>query len=220
MSISEIIDRMAAIKQEKKVLESEYDRLQAQLQITAETALTDTKIKSVHYAGTNGNTAVVTIADTISIVAGELLPAIFGKVYPSMVKQEVKYTLKAPAKRILSAIWHKEYCKGCVSEIISSLDCDDKSKKVLAKKLKGIDFDKDKDNLMIYAALSEEEASDTAYLINEAAAWENICAIVKVNHDGIINDDILADMINKVNAAVNVSRGIKAEVSVGGEGDE
>lgn len=65
----------------------------------------------------------------------------------------------------------------------------------------------------------EEEASDTAYLINEAAAWENICAIVKVNHDGIINDDILADMINKVNAAVNVSRGIKAEVSAGG-GDE
>lgn len=86
MSVSEIIDRMAAIKQEKKVLESEYDRLQAQLQITAETAMTDTKIKSVHYAGTNGNTAIVTIADTISIVAGELLPAIFGKVYPSMVK--------------------------------------------------------------------------------------------------------------------------------------
>ena len=76
MSISEIIDRMAAIKQEKKVLESEYDRLQAQLQISAEAALTDTKIKSVHYAGTNGNTAIVTIADTISIVAGELLPAI------------------------------------------------------------------------------------------------------------------------------------------------
>lgn len=99
------------------------------------------------------------------------------------------------------------------------MDCDDKSKKVLAKKLKGIDFDKDKDNLMIYAALSEEEASDTAYLINEAAAWENICAILKVNHDGIISDNIINDMINKVNAAVNVSRGIKAEVSAAG-GDE
>ena len=88
------------------------------------------------------------------------------------------------------------------------------------KKVKGIDFEKDKNNLEIYASLSEEEASDTAYLINEAAAWENICAILKVNHDGIISDSIIADMITKVNAAVNVARGMKTEVTAGGESDE
>lgn len=216
MNISEIIDQMAEIRQIIKSLNAKYDSLQAKLQINAEADLTDTKIKSVHYSGTDGNTAAVTISDTISVVAGELLPAVFGKVYPSMVKQEVKYTLKAPAKRILTAIWHKEYCEGSVAEIISGLSCDDKTKKVLMKKLKGIDFDKDKENLVNYAGLSDAEASDTAYLINEAAAWENICAIVKVNHDGEINDDILADMITKVNAAVNVSRGMKTEISFGG----
>lgn len=221
MNISEIIDQMAEIRQIIKSLNAKYDSLQAKLQINAEADLTDTKIKSVHYSGTDGNTAAVTISDTISVVAGELLPAVFGKVYPSMVKQEVKYTLKAPAKRILTAIWHKEYCEGSVAEIISGLSCDDKTKKVLIKKLKGIDFDKDKENLVNYAGLSDAEASDTAYLINEAAAWENICAIVKVNHDGKINDDILADMITKVNAAVNVSRGMKTEISFGGgNGDE
>lgn len=220
MNISEIIDRMAEIKQEKKVLETEYDRLQAQLQVSAEAALTDTKIKSVHYSGSGGNAAAVTISDTISVIAGELLPAVFGKVYSSMVKQEVKYTLKAPAKRILSAIWHKEYCEGSVAEIIGGLSCDDKAKKVLMKKLKGIDFDKDKDNLMIYAGLTDSDASDTAYLLNEAAAWENICAIAKVNNNGEINDEILADMITKVNAAVNVSRGMKTEItSAGGDDD-
>lgn len=220
MNIAEIIDRMAAIKQEEKALESEYDKLQAQIQVKAEAALTDTKVKSVRYAGSYGNTASVTISDTVSVVAGELLSAIFGKVYPSMVKQEVKYTLKAPAKRILAAIWHREYCEGSVSEIIDGLSCDDKAKKVLLKKVKGIDFEKDKNNLEIYAGLSEEEASDTAYLINEAAAWENICAILKVNHDGIISDSIIADMITKVNAAVNVARGMKTEVTAGGESDE
>lgn len=220
MNISEIVDRMAEIRREKAALTSENDKLQAQLQILAECDLTDTKIKSVSYAGTNGNTATVTTSDTVSVIAGEMLPQIFGSVYPSMVEQKTTYTLKAPAKRILSAIWHREYCEGSVAEIIGSLNCDDKAKKVLMKKLKGINFDKDKENLINYAGLSEAESSDTAYLINEAAAWENICTFVKVNNDGQVNDDILNDVITKVNAAVNVSRGIKTEVTVGGEDNE
>lgn len=193
---------------------------QARLQILAECDLTDTKFKSVSYPGTNGNTATVTTSDTVSVIAGELLQKIFGSVYPSMVEQKTTYTLKAPAKRILSAIWHREYCEGSVAEIIGGLNCDDKAKKVLLKKLKGINFDKDKENLINYAGLSEADASDMAYLINEAAAWENICTFVKVNNDGQVNDDILNDIITKVNAAVNVSRGIKTEIKVGGEDDD
>ncbi len=221
MNLTNVIDRMAEIKQEVKSLNAEYDKLQAQIQLKAEAALTDTKNKSVQYSGSDGNSASVVIADSISIIAGELLPAIFGSVYPSMVKQEVKYTLKAPAKRILAAIWHKEYCEGSVAEIIGSLSCDDKAKKVLLKKIKGTDFDKDKKYLIDIAQLSDEEASDTAYLLNEAAAWENICAIVKVNNDGNINEDILSDIVTKVNAAVNVSRSMKTEISCGGgEEDE
>lgn len=220
MKISEIVDRMTEIKQEKKALENEYDNLQAQLQIIAECDLTDTKIKSVRYSGANGNTALVTTADTVSVIAGELLQDIFGTVYPSMVKQEIKYTLKTPAKRILSALWHGEYCSGSVAGIIKNLSCDDKAKKALAKKIKGIDFDKDMENLINYAGLSTSEASDTAYLINEAAAWENICAIVKVNNGGKINNEILADVITKVNAAVNVSRGVKTEISAAESEDD
>lgn len=217
MRISEIVDRMAEIKQEKKALTAEYDKLQAQIQILAECDLTDTKIKSVGYPGTNGNAATVTTSDTVSVIAGELLPKIFGSVYESMVSEKKTYTLKEPAKRILSAIWHREYCEGSVAEIVGSLSCDEKAKKVLLKKLKGINFDKDKETLINYAGLSETDASDTAYLINETAAWENICTFIKVNNDGKINDEILADVITKVNSAVNISRGIKTEVSVGGE---
>lgn len=220
MRISEIVDRMAEIRQEKAALTSEYDKLQAQLQILAECDLTDTKFKSVSYPGTNGNTATVTTSDTVSVIAGELLQKIFGSVYPSMVEQKTTYTLKAPAKRILSSIWHREYCKGSVAGIIGGLSCDDKAKKVLLKKLKGINFDKDKENLINYAGLSEADASDAAYLINEAAAWENMCTFIKVNNDGRINDEILADVITKVNSAVNVSREIKTKITVGGEDNE
>lgn len=220
MNISEIIDRMAEIRQEKKELTAENDKLQAQLQMLAERDLTDTKIKSVGYSGTNGNTATVTVSDTVSVVAGELLSKIFGSVYPSMVSEKKTYTLKEPAKRVLSAIWHREYCEGSIAEVVNSLNCDDKAKKSLLKKLKGINFDKDKENLINYAELSEAEASDTAYLVSEAAAWEQICTFIKVNNDGKINDEIINDIITKVNAAVNVSREIKTKIVVGGEDDE
>lgn len=94
-----------------------------------------------------------------------------------------------------------------------------KVKKVLLKKVKGINFDKDKQNLMKLAGLTESEASDTSYLINEAAAWENICTIIKVNNNGQISEDILKDIITKVNAAVNVARGMKTEITAAGGAD-
>ena len=213
-----VIDRMAEISAAKKVLSEEYDELQAKLLVEAEKELTDTKLRSISWTSDDKNTAAVTISDTVSVVAGDLLESIFGVVYPSMVEQKTTYTLKAPAKRILSAIWHREYCEGSVLEIISSLSCDDKAKRVLLKKVKGISFEKDKQNLMKLAGLTETDASDTAYLINEAAAWENICAFVKVNNDNQISDEILSDIITKVNAAVNVSRGMKTEIiAAGGE---
>lgn len=220
-NLSVVIDRMAEISAAKKALSEEYDQLQAKLLVEAEKELTDTKLKSVSWVSGNKNTAAVTISDTVSVVAGELLESIFGAVYPSMVEQKTTYTLKAPAKRILSAIWHGEYCEGSVLDIIGSLECDDKAKRVLLKKVKGISFEKDKQNLMKIAGLSETEASDTAYLINEAAAWENICTFVKVNNNNQISEDILCDVITKVNAAVNVSRGMKTEIiAAGGDTDE
>lgn len=216
MSIGEIIDRMAEIKEQSDALDNEYDNLQAQLLVEAEKALTDTKNKSVSWTSDSNNSASVTVSDTVSVVAGELLEDIFGKVFPSMAEKKITYTLKAPAKRILSAIWNGEYCEGSVADVIQSLNCEEKTKQVLMKKVKGISFEKDKQNLMKIAGLSETEASDTAYLINEASAWENICTFVKVNHDGKISPEILNDIVTKVNASVNVSRDMKAKITVHG----
>lgn len=213
-NLNAIIDRMAEIELEKSALSAEYDKIQAQLQLDAEQKMTDTKIKSISHTSPNGNTAVVIITDTVSVTAGELLETIFGKVSESMFSKEVKYTLKAPAKRILSVIWHKEFCESSVSEIVDSLSCDDKAKKVLLKKLKGTDFEKDKKNLMNIAGLSELEASDTAYLVNEATAWEMLCTFIKVNHNGIFSPDMLNDVMIKTNAAVNVSRSMKTKIVI------
>jgi len=213
-NITNVVDRMAEIRQLQEQLSSEYDSLQAVIFAEAEKDLSDTKLKSVRYSGTDSNKATVTSSDTVSVKAGELLEEIFDKVFPSMAEKKITYTLKAPAKKILTAIWNREYCKGTVEDVINSLDYDEGTRKVLLRKVKGTNFDKDKENLMNFAGFSEEEASDTAYLASEVAAWNDISNFIKVNH-GEVTDEILSDIISKTHSAVSVSRNIKTEITIG-----
>jgi len=221
MNISEIVDRMAEIKLEIKDLKSENDKLQAQLHVAAGEELKNTKIKSVNYSSDSGNSALVTNSDKIEICSVEMLKDIFGKFFQDMVKEELKYTLKPTAKRLLAAIWNRDFCEGSIDDVVNTLSCDDKVKKVLLKKLKGIDFQKDKKVLMDFAGISENEASDTAFLINEAASWQTISNLIKVNNDNKIDDELLKNLILKVNYAISITRELKTKVTVsGGEDDE
>lgn len=221
MNTSEIIDRMADIKLEKKALDFEYDKLQAQLHVAAGEKLKNTKIKSVNYSSDSGNSALVTNSDKIEICSVEMLKDIFGKFFSDMVKEELKYTLKPTAKRLLAAVWNRDFCKGSIDDVVNTLSCDDKIKKVLLKKLKGIDFQKDKKVLMDFAGISENEASDTAFLINEAASWQTISNLIKVNNDNKIDDELLKNLILKVDYAISITRELKTKIAVsGGEDDE
>lgn len=221
MKISEIVDRMAEIKRERKASDFEYDKLQAQLHVAAGEELKNTKIKSVNYSSDSGNSALVTNSDKIEICSVEMLKDIFGKFFPDMVKEELKYTLKPTAKRLLAAVWNRDFCEGSIDDVVNTLSCDDKVKKVLLKKLKGIDFQKDKKVLMDFAGISENEASDTAFLINEAASWQTISNLIKVNNDNKIDDELLKNLILKVNYAISITRELKTKVTVsGGEDNE
>lgn len=73
-----------------------------------------------------------------------MLKEIFGKAYGDVVKEDVTYTLSESAKRLLSAVYNKEYIKdGSVAKILDGLGLDDKSRKVLEKKLKGAKYETD-----------------------------------------------------------------------------
>ena len=217
-NMSAVIDRIAAIRQEQDALKTEYEQLLAKVEADAEKKLADTKNKSVSYTSASGNSIIFTNADSINITAGELLKEIFGVLSDSMYSTELKYSLKAPAKKLINAILSGEYCEGSVAEIISSLPCDDGTKKVLSKKIKGADFEKDKSTLMNAAELSEQEASDTAYLIYEAAAWENICKFITSTHDGKFSAEILNDIKGKLTNAVSITRSTRTKLIIAGDG--
>lgn len=214
MQIKEIVNRLAEIKSQQADLKSESDKLQAEILATAEDALKDTKIKSISYAGDEGNKITATMADTVSNVSPTLFREIFGKTYADFVKEETTYTLTAPAKRLLTALWNQEYCEGSIKTIIDKLPCDDKKKKSLEKKLKGVNFETDKKNLINLGGLSEEESSDYAYLIAEVAAWSTLECLLKLNY-GDVNEKVIEDIKKKVDVAVVVTQSTKLKIDVG-----
>lgn len=218
MEIKQIVDRMVEIKQESNALQDEYLDLQSKLQVEGESALENTKYKSVSYSGTSGK-ATVTLADKVSGVMPSLFLDIFGKAFPDLVTQKNVLELNAEGKRIAAAVWNKEYCQGSVEEIVNSLSCDEKAKKSLLKKLNGKNFETDKKNLIRIGGLDEDSAKDYAYLIAEIIAWNKIKAIIKINNNGVFSQEAFEQFALNINAAVCVEQSTKItieEINVSG----
>lgn len=211
INIKEIVDRMTKIKAEEKTLSEEYTLLQAQLQMIGESDLENTKRKSVSYLG-NGSKATVTIADKVASILPALFKDIFGKAYSDLVTEKHTVELNAEGKRLVASIWNGDYCSGSVAEIVSKLDCDEKAKKSLLKKLNGKNYDTDKKNLIKLAGLDEETAGDYAYLISEIVAYDKIQLIVKLNNQGVFSDEAFEQLKLNVNAAVCVEQSTKITV--------
>ena len=211
MEIKQIVDRMVEIKQESNALQDEYLDLQSKLQVEGESALENTKYKSVSYSGTSGK-ATVTLADKVSGVMPSLFLDIFGKAFPDLVNQKSILELNAEGKRIAAAVWNKEYCQGSVEEIVNSLSCDEKAKKSLLKKLNGKNFETDKKNLIRIGGLDEDSAKDYAYLIAEIIAWNKIKAIIKINNNGVFSQEAFEQVALNINAAVCVEQSTKITI--------
>lgn len=211
MEIKQIVDRMVEIKQESSALQDEYLDLQSKLQVEGESALENTKYKSVSYTGTSGK-ATVTLADKVSGVMPSLFLDIFGKAFPDLVNQKSVLELNAEGKRIAAAVWNKEYCQGSVEEIVNSLSCDEKAKKSLLKKLNGKNFETDKKNLIRIGGLDEDSAKDYAYLIAEIIAWNKIKAIIKINNNGVFSQEAFEQFALNINAAVCVEQSTKITI--------
>ena len=80
-----------------------------------------------------------------------------------------------------SGFFHDVYGKfhrGSLDATISAITKDEKIQRTLKKKLKG-KYEKDTETLMKLVGLSEQEASDWAYLASEVINWEWMLQILK-----------------------------------------
>lgn len=206
-NIATKIDRLKAIKDQQSTLKTESDKLEAELLKVATNDLTNTKYKSVHYAGTDCK-LMATVADSVKVTYATLLPLIFGSCYKDMVKVTEKVDLTAPAKRLLAGLWTGNYCKDTtIEDTIKSLHQPPKTEKLLLKKVKGLNYQKDVDNLKTIAGLSDEQAQDNAYLLMEANIWQQFATLLAAN--GITEQAQINDIMTKIQAAVVVEQSTK-----------
>ena len=198
-NIASKIDKLANLKDEITTLKQAADIIEAELLKVAQEDLANTKYKSVKYEGTDSNLQA-TVSESVKITLESLLPEIFGTVYNDMVKLSTKAELTAPAKRLVAGIWQGNFCKDTtVNDVISSMHLDDRTAKLISKKCKGINYQKDVDNLIIIANMTDRQAQEYAYLLMEAAVWHQFKAICDVNK--IDSQDKINEVIKKIQAA-------------------
>lgn len=211
IEISNKVDRMAEIKRKMAALKSESDGIEAELLKQFEIDVEDTKYRTVKYSGC-GASVTANYADKVALVYPSMLKKIFGEAYGDVVTEEVTCKLSANAKRLLAALYKKEYMRGTSVEMcITQISDDDKTRRVLSKRVKGKNFEGDKNNLMKLAGLDENRASDYAYMIAEASAWQEFERLLSAS--GGVTEERIAEVLEYVNTAIAVEETPKITIT-------
>lgn len=210
--LSTKIDRLAEIKQQQDVLKAEKDKLEAEIIKACEKDLEDTKNKSIQYNGSSASLKAVN-AETLKITYDVFLPIIFGKAYKNAVTEKTTYTLSKPATRMLIGLWKGEYFRTTVHDVIGEMGgVSDAERKQLIKKCKGLNFESDVKNILKFTELSKDDAQMYAYLIYEAAVWENFSNILALN--GVEQESLVQDILTKIRSAFVVEETTKISLVV------
>ena len=205
------IDELAAIKADMGKLKERKDKLEAEIIKQCSADLENTKYKSIRYESDVFDLTAVT-AESLKVIYNSFLPTIFGKAYKDAVTEKTDYTLSAPAKRMLIGLYKGNFIRATVKEVIDQMaGVTDDERKQLLKKCKGINYDNDVDNIRKFTELSEDDAKEYAYLIAEAAVWQDFCNLLTLN--GITDEAQIKDILTKIQSAFVVEDSTKISLS-------
>ena len=191
---------MAAVKGEMETIKAWFEK-------QATDDLRDTKSKTVEYWGSENSKVVVGNSETVKPISMTMVKKLLGDVFKDFVKEDVSYSMSAPAKRLFSMMYMGNFTEGSLDATISAITKDEKIQRTLKKKLKG-KYEKDTETLMKLAGLSEQEASDWAYLASEVINWEWMLQILKAAEWG----GTPQEAVEVIRAAIFVDEGIKVTV--------
>ena len=205
------VDKLAKIKRLQAKLKAKSETLEVELLKQFEADVENTKYRTVKYSGETANVNA-TYADTVKLIYPSILKTIFGAAYKDLVTEEPKYTLSSNAKRLLAALYKKEYMRDMtVERCLGQIAPDDKALKTMLKKVKGKNFEGDKKNLVNIAKVDEDVASDYAYIIAEVAAWEDFKKLLSVS--GEVTEERIAKVLEYINSAITVEETPKITIT-------
>ena len=203
----QLTDQIGELNKRKRAVE-------AALSKAAASELKDTKLKTVSHFDPDGNRATYTEAQSLTIISPEYLKQLFGKAYDDLIKEttETKYEVRSPLfKRMLIALYRNDFTRITTDEFWQQIGCDEDHKKVLRRKIKGSDFEKDRDNLMWFGGFSETDASDLAYMFSEAVIWSAVITVCGLAGMAATPEN-LDTVIHGINISVSVDETSKLKL--------
>ena len=207
MEMKEKVDRLAELNRQMAAIRTEAEQIKARFEKQAVEDLRDTKNKTVEYWGNGSSRVVVGSSETVKPVSMTMVKKLMGEVFGDFVKEDVSYTMTAPAKRLFAMMYLGNYTEGSLDATIRAITGDEKIQRTLKKKLKG-KYEKDTETLMQTAGLTRDRASDWAYLTAEIINWEWMLQILKAaGWTGTPED-----AVEIIRSAVIVDEGIKVTV--------
>lgn len=200
-------DRLVKLTNQQSVIEAEIDEIKAWFEKLATDDLKDTKKKTIDYWGSNNSKVVVGNSETVKPVSMTMVKKLLGDVFKDFVKEDTTYKMTEPCKRLFSMMFLGNYTEGSLDETIKAITDDEKIQRALKKKLKG-KYEKDTETLMKMVGLSEQEASDWAYITAEIINWEWMLQVLKsAEWKGTPQE-----AVQIIKAAIIVDEGIKVTV--------
>lgn len=182
MELKDRITKLCTLKKQVKEVQRQIGEEEAYFLKQAEKDLADSKRKSVTYSNGSGDSVTVTNAQEVKIIYPSYLAGIFKGCYNDVVKEETSYKVSAQIKRMLCGICTGEYVNEGLDEVIKEAAGGvNDVYAVLKKKIKGVSFESDKANFKNLAGLSNEDAEAFAYYAAEAAVWDTLENIIKMN---------------------------------------
>lgn len=207
VEVREKVDRYADLLAQQEGIKLEIDDLKAYFEGLAETDLENTKLKTCEYYGNHGSKVVVQNSATVKPISWVVLEDLFGSTKRDFIKQETKYILNDVAKTLLANMFKGDYIEDSIENVVSRITVDPKLQKTLMKRLKG-KYKQDVKNIMKYAELDENEASEYAYMIEEVMAYQMILRIIEAS--GFTGS--VEDAVAKVKSALIVDESIKVSL--------
>lgn len=208
---SDKVKELSEVKAQLAALNAKKSELEAWFSIMGNEALKDSKSKSISYQGNNGSSVTYTQAQKLTLEAPAFLKEVLGDVFPNFIeeKNEPTYKVKSAAvERMLIGLYTGDYIKTKPSEVIAQLPCSTEQKSILAKKLKGANFETDVKNIIEIGGLTEQNASDYAYLFAEAVVYDTFIRLMKLSG----NENRAEEYIEGISVAVSVDDTTKITV--------
>lgn len=175
----------------------------------AERDLADSKVKTKCYYGDSAKITAVT-ASTVKISRFEALNSLFGDRIYDYVRAEVKTDIKdASTKRMLAAVFYDECIDETAENCINQMTGDERQCKLLMKKLKGANPQKDAENIRAITGCSEDDAAYYASVFAEVKAYEEFAKMMKLT--GITDAEKAKELIHQ---ALTVERTAKVGIEL------